>query len=243
MADQRRWFKVWTSIVANGVFAEMSLEDIGRWTLLGAATALDGDRGMLQVPGEGKELCRLLRVPDLEAAKEALKRLRSVEFEEGQNRNDAGTVTWRNWRKYQEDTTGRERQQTSRSKRRGEERRREEKKTTTASHAQQEASESNGFSTWPPEWDPLKAKIEALPFLKQHAAWLDDLQWWITLDEWLTSAPKPLDELLTDAVAHIVSSGYVPRTKQALRSKIKNCLHVAGRIAEREAQREKPASY
>jgi hypothetical protein len=98
--------------------------------------------------------------------------------------------------------------------------------------------EGNGLSTWPPEWDPLKAKIEALPFLKQHVAWLDDLSWWITLDEWLTSAPKPLDELLTDAVAHIVSSGYVPRTKQALRAKIKNCLHVAGRIAEREAQRK-----
>jgi hypothetical protein len=63
MADQRRWFKVWTSIAANGRFAEMSLEDIGRWTLLGAAMALDGDHGTLQVPGEGRELCRLLRVP------------------------------------------------------------------------------------------------------------------------------------------------------------------------------------
>ena len=62
MADQKRWFKVWTSITANGHFAEMSLEDVGRWTLLGAATALDGDDGRLEVPGRGAELCRLLRV-------------------------------------------------------------------------------------------------------------------------------------------------------------------------------------
>ena len=125
MADQKRWFKVWTSIVANGRFAEMTLEDIGRWTLLGAATALDGDRGRLEVPGQAKELCRLLRVDDIRAAKDALKRLRSVQFEEGENRHGELSVTWKNWQKYQEDSTQAARQKTSRSKRRGEEKRRE----------------------------------------------------------------------------------------------------------------------
>ena len=126
MADQKRWFKVWTSIVANAHFAEMSLEDIGRWALLGAATALDGDRGQLEVPGQGKELCRLLRVDDIDAARHALKRLHSVQFEEGQNRHGDFFVTWNNWNKYQEDSTQAARQKTSRSKRRGEEKRRED---------------------------------------------------------------------------------------------------------------------
>jgi hypothetical protein len=128
MADQKRWFKVWTSIVANAHFAEMSLEDIGRWTLLGAATALDGDRGTLPVPGLGKELCRLVRVDTLEAAQDALLRLRSVHFEEGKNGHDESSVTWSNWIKYQEDSTQAERQKKSRSKRRGEEKRGEEKR-------------------------------------------------------------------------------------------------------------------
>lgn len=97
----------------------------------------------------------------------------------------------------------------------------------------------NGLQTWPQEWAPLRAKIEALPFLRKHVAWLDDLDWWRTLDEWLTSVPKGLDELLVDAVAYITSEGFVPRTKRSLRAKIKNCLHTAGRIAEREAQRQR----
>lgn len=126
MADQRRWFKVWTSIVANARFAEMSLEDIGRWTLLGAATALDGDSGRLEVPGSGRELCRLLRVDAIDDAREALKRIPSVVFEEGKNRYGEWAVTWRNWRKYQEDSTAANRMRTLRSKRRREEKRRED---------------------------------------------------------------------------------------------------------------------
>jgi len=95
----------------------------------------------------------------------------------------------------------------------------------------------NGFATWPAEWEPIKAKIEALPWLMKHREWLSDLAWWRTLDEWLTSCPKPLDALLTDAVAYIESEGYVPRTRKAMLQKLRNCLHTAGRIAEREAQR------
>ena len=125
MADQKRWFKVWTSIVANGQFAEMSLEDIGRWALLGAATALDGDDGRLEIPGSGRELCRILRVPDLDAAHVVLNRIISVQYEEGTNDRVTAVVTFKNWRKYQIDSTQVKRQKASRYKRRGEEKRRE----------------------------------------------------------------------------------------------------------------------
>ena len=117
MADQKRWFKVWTSIIANGDFAEMNLEDIGRWALLGAATALDGDNGVLEIPGEGKELCRLLRVATLADAKCALSRLKSVQYEEGKIVDDTGSVykknkviKWHKWLEYQKDSTKYERQ-------------------------------------------------------------------------------------------------------------------------------------
>jgi len=170
MADQKRWFKVWTSITANAHFAEMSLEDIGRWVLLGAAMALDGDNGCLEVPSRGTELCRLLRVPTRSEALATLMRWPSVyvsderitwphghekppvsagtiwrggtvvsdrgdamrrcrggdPLEEWCTRYDTLFVTWKNWKKYQEDSTVAQRMKTLRSKRRREERRREE---------------------------------------------------------------------------------------------------------------------
>jgi len=99
---------------------------------------------------------------------------------------------------------------------------------------------TNGFATWPGEWEPIKRQIHALPFLSKYAKWLDDIDWWKTLDEWFTSCPKPLDALLLDATTYITSEGYVPRTRRALLQKLRNCMHTAGRIAEREAQRGKP---
>ena len=153
MADQKKWFKVWTSILSNGNFAEMSLEDIGRWTLLGAAIALDGDSGSLLVPGEGKELCRILRVENLDEAKRAIERITSAVWEQSfpqgrgklstgqksfpQDRGELSTgpeghkmygtksVRFRNWYTYQEDS--RRLEGTIRTpQRRGEERRSEE---------------------------------------------------------------------------------------------------------------------
>ncbi len=125
MADQKRWFKVWTSILDNPEFKEMSLEDIGRWLLLGASTALNGDEGRLEVPGNGRHLCDLLRVDDLAAAQKTLNRIPSVVFEEPEKRHGARAVTWRNWHKYQVDTTMADRARASRSKKRGEEKRRD----------------------------------------------------------------------------------------------------------------------
>src|SRR5262245_44175171 len=56
MADQGRWFKVWTSILDDPDFQELSLEDVGRWALLGAMTKLVGTSGVLVVNGTGRRL-------------------------------------------------------------------------------------------------------------------------------------------------------------------------------------------
>ena len=157
MADQKRWFKVWTSIVGNARFAEMSLEDIGRWTLLGASTALDGDGGVLGVPGRGRELCRLLRVDTIEEAKVVLDRVFSVRFEEGKNVNGELSVTWKNWKKYQEDSTVAERVKRLRSKRRGEEKREEEIQTRARLNGHDQ-----GFDAFWTAYPRHEAKIRAL---------------------------------------------------------------------------------
>ena len=128
MADQKRWFKVWVSILDDPHFQELSLEDIGRWTLLGAMTAFVGSAGHLASPNGSRRLREVLRVESEKGLREAIERLPSVVIEEGKKRDDELSVTWQNWHKYQKDATAAQRMQSLRSKRRGEEKRREENK-------------------------------------------------------------------------------------------------------------------
>ena len=131
MADQKRWFKVWVSILDDPHFQELSLEDIGRWTLLGALTAFVGTKGRLRTPSAARRLRETLRMNGTEPLKEAIERLPSVSFEEGKNRDGDFFVTWAHWSKYQRDAMAADRMRTLRSKRREEEKRKEENKIRT----------------------------------------------------------------------------------------------------------------
>ncbi len=137
MADNLRWFKVWTSIVADPHFQSLPLEDVGRWALLGALTALSGTRGVLNNPEDCRMLCQLLRCTKDELVG-VINRLPNVSFEEGKNRHGDKSVTWRNWHKYQLDATMAERQRRSRTKRRGDKKRREESLSSVPSVLQKE---------------------------------------------------------------------------------------------------------
>lgn len=126
MADQKRWFKVWTSITSDDDFDPSRLGgllSLGRFSILGAYTALHGEHGVVEIMPD--TLFRLLDVTDLVTVRNDLA-FKNVSFEEGKNRHGKITVTWAKWVKYQEDSTQAERQKTSRSKRRREEIRREE---------------------------------------------------------------------------------------------------------------------
>lgn len=125
MGDQKRWFKVWSSIGQDPSFLSLPMGDLGRWTALGAWIAVHGTRGTITAPEPA--IRHVLRIPENVTIAHAL-RLPNVSFEEGKNRHGEFTVTMDNWVKYQNDSTQAERQKTSRSKRRGEEKRREEKK-------------------------------------------------------------------------------------------------------------------
>jgi len=126
MADQKRWFKVWTSIVSDDDFDPTIpgvLEGVGRFALLGAYTALHGNRGVVEI-AHGT-LFRLMKVENLVDLRSNCT-LKNVHFEEGKSVYGKITVTWDKWVKYQEDSTQAERQKASRIKRRGEEKREEE---------------------------------------------------------------------------------------------------------------------
>ena len=129
MADNKKWFKVWTSILADPDLWTLSLEDIGRWAMLGALTALHGDNGILTT--SKKALGTFIRSNGTEL-ENSLIALQNVSIEYVKNSNGTFTVTFLNWQKYQEDSTVAERQKRFREKKRNglrrEEKRGEEKR-------------------------------------------------------------------------------------------------------------------
>ena len=128
MADLKRWFKVWTTILSDSDFDPErpgTMEDLGKFVWLGAYVAQHGDSGTASIAKD--TLFRKMRVTALSQLTSRLA-LHNVLFEEGKTRHGDITVILKNWHKYQVDTTMAERQQRSRAKKRGEERRREENK-------------------------------------------------------------------------------------------------------------------
>lgn len=143
MADLKRWFKVWTSVLDDPHFQELDLADIGRWALLGAMLASVGSKGRLQSPPGARRLREVLRFDSVDALRTGLRTLPNVHVNEAENRHGDFIVTMIKWNKYQVDTTQAARAKTSRSKKRGEEKRGEEKR-----------EEENYPPVVPPRGDP-----------------------------------------------------------------------------------------
>lgn len=132
MADQKKWFKVWASLIGDDSFMNMRMEDIGRWTMLGAFMCQHGTNGKLAIKPPATFLLNLFHVGTLEELKMVLKVLPNVHFDPPKNDNGDFIVTIKNWRKYQVDSTVAIRVNSLRRKKRGEEKRREENQTTSS---------------------------------------------------------------------------------------------------------------
>ena len=135
MSDQKRWWKMWCSILTDDAILALPPADRWRWVALGTYIKEHGERGVLTTRSENPALAMIFDVPKTEVI-DVLHRLPSVSLEEGKSANGTITVTFHNWYKYQEDSTVAERVKRLRSKRRGEERRergeQEERKAKTA---------------------------------------------------------------------------------------------------------------
>jgi hypothetical protein len=148
MADNRKWWKTWNSILHDAKFQNVRLEDIGFWTLLMSLICEQGERGKLTVIPPASVTVSLLRCHDIEDFRTRLKGLPNIIIEEGSktdksrwtngqftnakrskslanNDNGSFTVTVSKWFTYQVDPTASDRVKRSRYKRR-EEKRREE---------------------------------------------------------------------------------------------------------------------
>ncbi len=102
MSDQKKWFKVWNSILTDPSFLDLPIEQIGRWTLLGALISLHGENGQITLSHDA--LCKLLRVQNDNGLM-----LPNVAFKRDESDNGMITVIMKNWLKYQLDSTGYER--------------------------------------------------------------------------------------------------------------------------------------
>lgn len=191
MADQKRWFKVWTSIISDDDFdptRPAGLVGLGRFCILGAYTALHGENGVLQVMPD--TLLRVTQAANLDELKRDIA-LKNVSFEEGKNRYGKVTVTWSKWEKYQEDSTHAERQKRYRARQRdglrreeirGEERRSEEKRIKDAEPASPA-----------PSADSLKSKKKQLD--ESIKIWADqiyqtDTNKYSRLVQWIKAAER-----------------------------------------------------
>lgn len=121
MADKKRWFKVWTSILSDDDFdcsTPNGRDRLARFVWIGAYSALHGESGKTDIVKDF--LLSRLGVTDMSQLIDTLT-CKNVLFEEGKNRHGKLSVTVEKWVKYQEDSTQAERAAASRAKRRGEE--------------------------------------------------------------------------------------------------------------------------
>ena len=125
MADQGRWFKLWITANTDPDLENLTLENFGRWCRFGAFLKAHGTRGTIKIKPPGKALCNLFRVPKFDDILVIFRLFPNTEIRYGKDTVTV-EVTWRNWLKYQEDTTAASRNKKARalrSKKRGEEKR------------------------------------------------------------------------------------------------------------------------
>ncbi len=117
MGDQQRWFKLWVTALYDDHLQRLSIADRWAWVALGAYTKAHGTRGTVMLSEANATLASALGImaADLYVTVSRLPHL-SV----GECANGEFTVTWQNWRRYQEDSTVTERVARLRSKKREE---------------------------------------------------------------------------------------------------------------------------
>ena len=100
MADQKKWFKVWTTLLIDSLSTK--IDDIGRFTILGCLIASRGENGKLVT--DRKTLQTLLQCDEIPA--DFIKNFNIIIEEIEGNSNGTLSVTLKNWNKYQVDSTG-----------------------------------------------------------------------------------------------------------------------------------------
>ena len=128
MSDQGKWYKLWVSSLTDGDLDNLPIEEFGRWAKLGAVVKSQGANGSVQIIPPARTLCALFQVPNFEVLKQKLSLLPNVIITPSGS-NGCFTVTYKNWYKYQVDSSSERVARFRKSVTTQEEKRREETKT------------------------------------------------------------------------------------------------------------------
>ncbi len=120
MADQQRWFKLWFSALLDDHLQDLTPAQRWAWVAFGAFTKVYGENGRVYISPNNVTLAAVMGVTAIDLRK-TIEVFPHMVVEEGQNSDGHFTVTWKNWNKYQVDSTVAQRVSRLRSKRRGEE--------------------------------------------------------------------------------------------------------------------------
>lgn len=126
MADNSRWFKLWCSAPSDDDIQALPPAIRWAWAAFGCYTKQHGSSGKVIVRESNSSLAAEMGVPQNDMIS-VLKMFPHMDIKSVENSHGTFSVTWYNWRKYQEDSTAAKRQESRRKKRR-EEKRGEEKR-------------------------------------------------------------------------------------------------------------------
>ena len=243
MADQGRWWKLWTSSISDPALRELTLEDVGRWCWFGAYLKAHGDGGTITIKLPGCALQDLFRVGSWDHVLLILYRFPNCETTVD---NVSCTVTWKNWHKYQvdnayervkkwrESVTGSD----NVTKKRREEKRRDTDKASTKDLPQRLKNQPAAPHPidWPGALQDIKTELEKLGHLHD----MNDPAYWQKQDAWIESTGFPIF-LLTELKGYLAdqSSKNGARKHSNLKLGFRRWLANAVRWKERDDTRAK----
>jgi hypothetical protein len=105
MADQGRWFKLWTSTISDPDLRNLPLADFARWCRFGVFLKLHGSDGQITLRSPGIALQELFEVHTFEDAITVLHTFPNCTVLPVTESSVTYSVTWRNWHKYQDDNS------------------------------------------------------------------------------------------------------------------------------------------
>ena len=178
MGDQQKWFKLWQTALSDDQLMALPPERRWAWAALGCHTKIHGTDGRVEILHGNPVLAASMGVTP-ETLFGVISALPNVRVEEGNARHGMFTVTWKHWRKYQEDSTSGERARRYRARAASRNKRRRDKRRSSSTSLPPEDKKhlppgdvQNGGAPAPIEFHVPKSVVAALercPFLGRDA--------------------------------------------------------------------------
>jgi len=240
MADQKRWWKFWCTAPSDELLQRIPPAHRWAWAVLGAYTKAHGENGRVSISETNMVLAAEMGLPCCDMIC-VIKTFPHVVIEEEKRDNGIFTVIWKNWTKYQEDSTVYERVKRHRERSRdnglrGEEKRGEEKRERGEEKQPKTLATVVDKSTpWQTTLDDVRTFLISI----QAPDSFFNQTYWLRIDQWLGGNDSSVYyfEELKAYLAWCVSQNGHRKHKDQLKG-FRNWLSTCARWKERDAQRK-----